>query len=322
MSSRALVDGSGISQPRKHSRRPCERLLICGAVEIPCSSRRLSNNGEQRGRATLTATPRNQRRSVALAFGRSRAIAPARIEKMNVHFVPTHSKTPGARRFLHPDGCPVGLSWHYDRAEILTDTFVHIVGLGLALLAAITLVSFVTYRSSGGFEVASVVIYALSLLAMLGFSAAYNIWPVSPRKWWLRRLDHSAIFLFIAATYTPLIAKMSTNSTTYLLSAIWLIAALGVMLKYCLPGRFDRLSIALCLLLGGSGVVAYDSITASLSRQVLWLLAIGGALYCIGLIFHLWDRLRFQNAIWHGFVLIAAGCHFAAITNCVALAGS
>ena len=233
----------------------------------------------------------------------------------------THSGTSDTRRFLHPDGCPVGLSWHYDRAEILTDMVVHIVGLGLALIAAITLV-LVTYRSSGGFEAASVVIYALSLLAMLGFSAAYNIWPVSPRKWWLRRLDHSAIFLFIAATYTPLIAQMSPSNTTYmLLFAIWLVAALGVALKYCFPGRFDRLSIALCLFLGGSGVFAYDSIIASLSHPVLWLIAIGGGLYCIGLIFHFWERLRFQNAIWHCFVLIAAGCHFAAITSCVAAAG-
>ena len=227
-----------------------------------------------------------------------------------------------ARRFLHPDGCPVGLSWHYDRTEILTDTFVHIVGLGLAILAAITLVLLVAHRPAGGFEVGSVVIYALSLLAMLGFSAAYNIWPVSPRKWWLRRLDHSAIFLFIAATYTPLIAKMGPSSTTYiLLFAIWLAATLGVVLKYCFPGRFDRLSIALCLFLGGSGALAYDSIMASLSGHVLWLLVIGAALYCIELIFHLWEQLRFQNAIWHGFVLIAAGCHFAAITDCVALAG-
>jgi hemolysin III len=81
------------------------------------------------------------------------------------------------------------------------------------------------------------VIYAVWLIAMLGFSAAYNLWPVSPRKWWLRRFDHSAIFIFIAATYTPLIAQLNFDSTTFgLLIGVWVLAALGVALKLFLPG--------------------------------------------------------------------------------------
>jgi hemolysin III len=233
---------------------------------------------------------------------------------------PTHCSD--VRCFLLSDGCPVGLDWRYDRAETLTDGIVHVVGLGLALIGAIALVA-VTFRLSRGFEAAAVVIYALGLLAMLGFSAAYNMWPVSPRKWWLRRFDHSAIFLFIAATYTPLIARMDSGMATYVfLIGIWLVAALGVVLKWSLPGRFDRLSIALCLLLGASGVFAYKSVVAALPTTTFWLIVIGGGFYAVGIIFHLWEKLRFQNAIWHSFVLIAAGCHYAAIIKWVALDGA
>jgi hemolysin III len=94
------------------------------------------------------------------------------------------------------------------------------------------------------------------------------------------------------------------------------------LLKYFLPGRFDRLSIALCLCLGGSGVFAYESVVAVLPRATLWLIAIGGGLYSIGVVFHLWERLRFQNAIWHGLALAAAGCHYAAIIGCIAVANA
>ena len=221
------------------------------------------------------------------------------------------------RTFLGPDGCPVGVNWRYDRAEILSDGIVHAVGLSLALIGAITLLV-VSSRSTQGLEAASVVIYSLGLLAMLGFSAAYNMWPVSPRKWWLRRLDHSAIFLFIAATYSPLIAQMKSGTTFVLLIIIWLVAALGVGLKCVLPGRFDRLSIALCLSLGASGIFVYKFAVTTLPSSTLWLIATGGSLYSVGIIFHLWEGLRFQNAIWHSFVLVAASCHYAAIILAIA----
>jgi hemolysin III len=217
-----------------------------------------------------------------------------------------------ARNFLRSDGCPIGLNWRYDRAEIIYDGIVHVLGLSLALIGAITLLV-VSSRSTRGLEAASVVVYSLGLLAMLGFSAAYNMWPVSPRKWWLRRLDHSAIFLFIAATYSPLIAQIDSGATSVLLVIIWFVAALGIGLKCLLPGRFDRLSIVLCLSLGASGIFVYDSAVATLSNSTLWLIGTGGCLYSVGIIFHLWERLRFQNAIWHTFVLGAASCHYAAI---------
>ena len=99
------------------------------------------------------------------------------------------------------------------------------------------------------------------------------------------------------------------------------IAGVWIVIKLALPGRFDRLAVALYLLLGWSGVLLYDSIVSALSPTTLALLATGGVLYSVGVIFHVWQGLRFQNAIWHGFVLVAALCHYFAVLETVAFAG-
>jgi hemolysin III len=155
---------------------------------------------------------------------------------------------------------------------------------------------------------------------MLGLSAAYNMWPVSGAKWLLRRFDHSAIYVLIAGTYTPFLAQIKAGLTSSGLNiGIWSAAAIGVVLKLLLPGRFERVSIILYLLLGWSGIISYDAAASALPSSTLWLIAAGGALYSTGLIFHLWQRLRFQNAIWHAFVVLAAVCHYLAVVNSVGL---
>ena len=214
-----------------------------------------------------------------------------------------------------PDGCPRRLVWDYDRTELIADGVIHAVGLGLALLGVATLIS--SSWPLTDFKTASILIYAVGLVAMLGFSAAYSLWPVSPVKWRLRRFDQSTIFIFIAATYTPLIAHLKSDvATLWTLIGVWTVAFFGVLLKALLPGRFDRFSIGLCLLLGSSGLLLYESALAALPSSTLCLIAIGGALYATGIIFHLCENLRFQNSIWHAFVLTAAICHYAAIVNC------
>ena len=165
----------------------------------------------------------------------------------------------------------------------------------------------------------SIVIYSIGLLSMLGFSAAYNTWPVSGAKWVLRRFDHSAIYVMIAGTYTPFIAQMKGDLVSMgLLIGVWLTAVVGITLKLLLPGRFDRLAVVLYLLLGWSGAVVYEPVAAALPSLSIWLLAVGGALYSMGVVFHVWRSLRFQNVIWHAFVLVAACCHYSAVLFCVA----
>ena len=209
-------------------------------------------------------------------------------------------------------------SWDYDREEIIADGVIHTIGVCLSLIGGVILVALVAGHSTS--TIATVSIYAITLFVMLGLSAAYNMWPVGHTKWILRRFDHSAIYLLIAGTYTPLIAQMKNSVVAYgLLAAVWLAAAVGVALKLMLPGRFDRTAIGLYLLLGWCGVTVYESFFALLPNLTFWLLAAGSALYSLGVIFHTWSGLRFQNAIWHAFVLLAAVCHYAAILGFAAL---
>ena len=96
--------------------------------------------------------------------------------------------------------------------------------------------------------------YVAGLLAMLGLSAAYNLWPVSPRKWLLRRFDHSAIYILIAATYTPMIMQIKDQMFGLaLLAGVWSVAIIGIVLKLFWPGKFDKLSVGLYLAMGWSG---------------------------------------------------------------------
>lgn len=215
---------------------------------------------------------------------------------------------------------PAGFPWNYDRGEIIADGVVHAIGICAGLIGAVIIIV-VASHSTRIVAIASVSIYATGLVAMLGFSAAYNMWPVSHTKWILRRFDHSAIYMLIAGTYTPFIAQLKISLVSGgLLTGVWLTAGFGVVLKLVLPGRFDGMAVVLYLLLGWSGVMAYGSVIASLPSLTFWLLAAGGVLYSMGVIFHLWRSLRFQNAIWHAFVLLATVCHYAAVLEYAVLA--
>jgi hemolysin III len=223
---------------------------------------------------------------------------------------PSREVLPSASRY------PGQISWDYDRAEIIADGAVHAIGVCLGFIGAVTIIVIAVKMER--IEVTPILIYVIGLVTMLALSAAYNMWPVSPAKWVLRRFDHSAIYLLIAGTYTPFLAQMkSVLALAGLGVGLWLSAVIGIALKLALPGRFDRLAIVLCLLLGWSGVIVYDSLASTLPAASVWLLLIGGILYSLGTVFHVWRGLPFHNAIWHGFVLLAASCHYWAVLACL-----
>ena len=211
------------------------------------------------------------------------------------------------------------IQWNYDRAEIIADGVVHALGISLGLGAAVTLLILTEYATF--INPGVVAVYAVCLLTMLVLSAAYNLCPVSPLKWLFRRLDQSAIYLLMAATYTPFISQLKDDGSlsTSLLIAIWSSAIAGILIRLLFPGRFDIVSIVLYVAMGWSGIIAYDKATASLPFSVIAFIAAGGVLYTVGVIFHLWERLRYQNAIWHSFVLLGAACHFTAVLDLISV---
>jgi hemolysin III len=208
-------------------------------------------------------------------------------------------------------------SWNYDRAEMIADGVVHGIGVFGGLIAATVLIVLTAVYASA-LDVAAVSVYVAGLLTMLVLSATYNLWPVSPAKWVLRRFDHSAIYLLIAATYTPIIMELKDSMfAMVLLIGVWCVAIVGIAIKLLLPGRFDRLSVGLYLAMGWSGMMVYGRVVNALPSLALWLVLAGGMLYSFGVIFHSWRRLRFQNAIWHCFVLLGAACHYTAVLDLV-----
>ena len=196
----------------------------------------------------------------------------------------------------------------YTRSEIRADALVHGAGILAALTGSIMLLA----HAGVTWVLAS---YLFGLMVMLACSAAYNLTPPSQLKWILRRFDHSAIFLLIAGTYTPLLPFLPDATQGWTLGLVtWLGAVFGIAVKFLFPGRFDRLAILVYLALGWVGVTAASAFAQVLPPLVINLIIAGGILYTVGVIFHIWESLRFHNAIWHGFVAAAATCHFFAIT--------
>ena len=215
-----------------------------------------------------------------------------------------------------------GIRWAYDKYEIIADSIVNGVGVVLALIGATILIFYATVWSSGG-QIAAAWIYGIGLVLTLAMSFSYNIWPVSRTKWILRRFDHSAIFVLIAATYTPFLERGADDPLLQvMLIVIWAFAAVGIAIKCFFPGRYDRLAILLYLAMGWSGVLVAGPVADRIPFASLLLIVIGGVIYSLGVIFHVWEKLRFQNAIWHGFVVAAAAVHYSAVMTCFSLSST
>ncbi len=207
----------------------------------------------------------------------------------------------------------------FGRADRLADGIVHVVGVTFGLAACVAL-AVTAFPQADTLRLVSLSLYATGLMSMLGCSALYHLISRQPWKGVFRRLDHAAIFVMIAGTYTPFALIVIGGAWgAGLLALVWTVAIGGALLKLLCPSRFERLSIATYLILGWTILVAVDPLFAAASLPGIILLLVGGLLYSLGVVFHLWTRLPYQNAIWHVFVVAAAACHFTAVLHDVAI---
>lgn len=211
----------------------------------------------------------------------------------------------------------------YSSPERLADSVIHVLGIAASVAAAATLATLAAAYCLPARSAMSLGIYGAGLAAVFCSSAAYHLTREGKAKALLRRVDHAAIYVKIAATYTPFaLVKLGGTTGLLLLGFVWLITAVGATAKLLLPGRLLITSYVLYLSQGWAVVAVWGSFSAAVSAPVMALLTVGGVLYTGGIAFHLWERLRFHTAIWHGMVLAASACHFAAIVDCIALAPS
>ncbi|ANC92384.2 DNA-binding protein [Azospirillum humicireducens] len=201
----------------------------------------------------------------------------------------------------------------YSLGERRADAVVHAVGVTAGIAGFVWLLNAAVFSDSLPNRTAlALAIYGLGLVGMLTASAAYNLAPPGFGKSMLRRIDHAMIFVMIAGTYTPF--TLGLGQGVVLGGAVWGGAAFGAALKLRFPGRFHRLGLALYLGLGWAIVTALEPLGSALSPPALWLLVAGGLLYTVGVVFHLMDRMPYNNAVWHLLVLAAASCHFVAVS--------
>ena len=204
----------------------------------------------------------------------------------------------------------------YTEAEVFADRCVHAVGVTTGFIAAIALVLMALERLPTG-AAATIVIYASAyspcctsrpLQSSRGQSAGFGA------------RDHAAIFIILAATYTPFAVTRICGTTGMALhAAVWGIALAGAAAKLIAPHRVARLSTLWYLAQGWTCVLTIQPLLSALSPTAFVLLLAGGVLYTVGVAIHLSERVTYHNAIWHGFVLVASACHFAAVMDAVVL---
>ncbi|WP_323845853.1 PAQR family membrane homeostasis protein TrhA [Microbulbifer magnicolonia] len=211
------------------------------------------------------------------------------------------------------------IAHRYSFAEEVANSITHGVGAVLAIAGLGVLCAFAALRGDA-WHIVSSSVYAATLILCFGASTLYHAISHIRAKEILRTLDHSAIFLLIAGTYTPFTLVTLRGADTYLGSwgwwlfgIIWGLALAGLIIQFTPLKRIRALSITLSALMGWVVIAAIKPLINSLEPGGLWLLVLGGLCYTGGIGFYLWRSLRFHHAIWHLFVLAGGVLHFFAV---------
>ena len=207
----------------------------------------------------------------------------------------------------------------YTKAERWVDAVIHILGLVAAPLAVLWLFVQAGPEITAG-RVVTGAIYSFGLVGMLTASALYNLTRPGRLKSAFRRLDHAMIFVMIAGTYTPLsLTALRPGLGIPLCVVIWLLAAIGIVLKLSRPRRHERVALVLYLGMGWLLVPLLPPLFAAVPRSIPLLIVAGGLVYSAGSFVHTRHGLPFHNALWHAMVMLAAGLHLAAIAQVISL---
>jgi hemolysin III len=201
----------------------------------------------------------------------------------------------------------------YTFAEELFHSLSHGAGVILSV-AGLSWMLYISIEVADPWRIAASIVYGITLIALFLASTVYHAMYASRHRQVFKLLDHCAIYLLIAGTYTPfLLVAMRTTTGWWLFGAIWTLAALGILSKLWFRHRFPKLALAGYLVMGWLVVIAAPQVAAAVGPEgMAWLVA-GGLSYTVGALFYASKRLVFSHAIWHVFVLVGGVCHFLAI---------
>jgi hemolysin III len=215
---------------------------------------------------------------------------------------------------------PLQCAMQYRASELAADRIIQMMGTLAGAVGSAILVGVAAGVAAPPTFCASFV-YSVCLVTMFGCSAAYGFASNASRRKFLRQLDHAAIFLMIAGTYTPFTTcRLHGIWAIGMTAAVWIGAVTGAVMKLICLRRVERVSTFAYLALGWIILVGMRPLLSSVDVQTAVLIGVGGVLYSVGAGFYLWRALPFHNAIWHSFVLVAAGCHYVAILHGVVMA--
>ena len=189
----------------------------------------------------------------------------------------------------------------------------HGVGAGLGVAGLVLLVT-AAWRHGDAWHVVSSAIFGAALVLLYTASTLYHSFESALTRQRLQKLDHAAIFLLIAGTYTPFVLVTLRGPWGWsLFGVIWGLAIVGVVLKCWFAGRFRGVSTSVYLVMGWLVLIAIKPLVAALPAGGMKLLVAGGLCYTGGVAFYHWRRLPYHHAIWHLFVLAGSACHWAAV---------
>ena len=215
---------------------------------------------------------------------------------------------------LSPCPSPPRASRVCTRKEETANWITHGIGLLLSIAAFILLIVSSCLHGDA-WHVLSFTVYGISLVALYAASTIYHAVNGEVWKARLKRLDHAAIYLLIAGTYTPFMLTQLRNPVGLtVLGIVWALCGIGALLKLMPKGRIHpAISTSGYVLVGWLVLVVIEPLVAAVPRGGIYLLVAGGVSYTAGVIFYAWHRLRFHHAIWHAFVLGGSICHFLAV---------